>query len=181
MFRLRRPSDEECERLLTGTARADLSYPEVGATRSGQLPRGYHHDRCSLTIGPASLFDAKAESLLRWRAHLGAGVNVIPGDSITSSGSDHLVLIKLAAIWIVAPVRIVYLIEEPDRRGFAYGTLSGHPESGEEAFVVERHGDRTEFHITAFSKPANLLVRVGSPVSRAIQSATTRRYLQALK
>ena len=27
-----------------------------------------------------------------------------------------------------APCRVVYVVDEPDRRGFAYGTLPGHPE-----------------------------------------------------
>ena len=35
-----------------------------------------------------------------------------------------------------APCRVVYVVDEPDRRGFAYGTLPGHAESGEERFVV---------------------------------------------
>ena len=35
------------------------------------------------------------------------------------------------------PARVVYVVDEPARRGFAYGTLHGHPESGEEAFLVE--------------------------------------------
>jgi uncharacterized protein (UPF0548 family) len=44
----------------------------------------------------------------------------------------------VAAIRLRAPCRIVYVIDEPDRRGFAYGTLPGHPERGEEAFIISR-------------------------------------------
>jgi uncharacterized protein (UPF0548 family) len=33
---------------------------------------------------------------------------------------------------IRVPCRVVYVLDEPERRGFAYGTLPGHPESGEE-------------------------------------------------
>ena len=33
---------------------------------------------------------------------------------------------------------VVYIIHEPDRQGFAYGTLPGHPESGDEALMSER-------------------------------------------
>lgn len=35
-----------------------------------------------------------------------------------------------------APCRVVYTVTESRRRGFAYGTLPGHPECGEEAFVI---------------------------------------------
>jgi uncharacterized protein (UPF0548 family) len=35
-------------------------------------------------------------------------------------------------------VRVVAVADEPDRCGFAYGTLPGHAVCGEEAFVVAR-------------------------------------------
>ena len=80
-----------------------------------------------------------------------------------------------------APVRVVYVIDEPVRKGFAYGTLPGHPESGEEAFIVKLHtnGDVT-FAITAFSRPRTFLTRVGGSVGRAIQSRVTNRYLRSI-
>ncbi len=58
---------------------------------------------------------------------------------------------------ITAPCRVVYTVNEPDRQGFACGTLPGHPECGEEAFLVERDDDgAVTFAITAFSRPATL-------------------------
>jgi uncharacterized protein (UPF0548 family) len=154
----------------------DLTYPEVGASASGALPAGYRHDRHALTIGPASQFENVAKRLRQWGAHAGAGMHVVPDQEVRTSGPDHLIM-KLAAIWVVAPVRIVYVVDEADRGGFAYGTLPGHPEAGEESFVVERRGDCTEIQVVAFSKPSELLARMGSPVTRAVQLATTRRYL----
>lgn len=35
------------------------------------------------------------------------------------------------------------MIDEPHRAALAYGTLTGHPVSGEEAFLVDRHADDT--------------------------------------
>lgn len=75
----------------------------------------------------------------------------------------------------------MYVIDDPRRKGFAYGTLPGHPESGEEAFVVELHEDSSvTFTITAFSRPHRLLAKLGGPVSRAVQARVTDRYLHAL-
>ncbi len=72
-------------------------------------------------------------------------------------------------------------MDEPRRRGFAYGTLPGHPESGEEAFIVEQHDDDSvTFTITAFSRPATWLARLGGPLGRAVQDRVTARYLRAL-
>jgi uncharacterized protein (UPF0548 family) len=75
----------------------------------------------------------------------------------------------------------VYVIDEPRRRGFAYGTLPGHPECGEEAFLLERHDDgRVTFTIIAFSRPAHALAKLAGPLVRRIQDAITGRYLRAL-
>jgi uncharacterized protein (UPF0548 family) len=41
-------------------------------------------------------------------------------------------------------------VDEPGRRGFAYGTLPGRPETGEEAFVVEKTNDDVYLVIRAF-------------------------------
>jgi uncharacterized protein (UPF0548 family) len=81
---------------------------------------------------------------------------------------------------IIAPCRIVYVIDEPDRFGFGYGTLPGHPECGEESFVVERDGDITVFRIMSFSRPAGTVARLGAPVARRIQLRFIDRYLDAL-
>lgn len=78
------------------------------------------------------------------------------------------------------PCRVAYVVEEPDRVGFAYGTLPGHPECGEEFFAVERRGGGATMVVRAFSKPATLLARVGGPVTRRVQSVMTDRYLRAL-
>ncbi|MFW8745009.1 DUF1990 family protein, partial [Mesorhizobium japonicum] len=79
------------------------------------------------------------------------------------------------------PARVVYVVDEPDRRGFAYGTLPGHPERGEEAFVVERTADGSVWLvIRAFSRPANLFVWIAAPIARLLQAIYTGRYERAL-
>lgn len=90
--------------------------------------------------------------------------------------------LELPFISAVAACRIVYVIDEPGTFGFGYGTLPAHPEQGEEAFTVHRdqHGD-VSFVITAFSRPRHPLARLGGPLTRRIQVATTERYLYALK
>ena len=95
-------------------------------------------------------------------------------------GGTVAVAAPLGPLTAVAVCRIVAVVQELDRYGFAYGTLPGHPEQGEEAFVVTRRGPRVTFTVTAFWKPAELLVRVGGPVSRRVQHTATMRYLDAL-
>jgi uncharacterized protein (UPF0548 family) len=38
--------------------------------------------------------------------------------------------------WIEVVCRVVDVVDEPDRFGFAYGTLPVHPDQGEESFTV---------------------------------------------
>lgn len=157
------------------------SYAEVGATRQS-LPAGYRVDRCSIDLGQgATAFGRGADGLRRWQAHLGAGVRVAPENVEVETGATVAVAVRVAFLTAVAPCRIVYVLDEVDRFGFAYGTLAGHPERGEESFVVSRAGDRVTFDIVAFSRPAGALARFGAPIARAVQTSVTRRYLTGLK
>jgi uncharacterized protein (UPF0548 family) len=79
------------------------------------------------------------------------------------------------------PARVVYVIDEPDRKGFAYGTLPGHPERGEESFVVERRPDESVWlTIRAFSRPSNRFFWAAYPALRLLQALFTERYKRAL-
>ena len=81
-----------------------------------------------------------------------------------------------------APCRVVYVVDEPDRRGFAYGTLQGHAESGEELFAV-RYDPATDdvyAEVTAFSRHATWWTRLGSPVTSLAQRVISERYVRAL-
>ena len=47
-------------------------------------------------------------------------------------------LARVLGMWTLNAARVVFVIDEPGRFGFAYGTLPRHVESGEERFLVER-------------------------------------------
>ena len=159
-----------------------LTYPEVAATREVTLPAGYHHVSRSARLGRGQeQFDSAATALFGWELQRRAGVRVLPTTTTVTNGGDAVLLLGFGQLAIRAPVRVVYVVDEPQRRGFAYGTLGGHPESGEECFLVEltEDGDVT-CRITAFSKPATWLTRLGGPVARLTQRWVTGRYLAAL-
>jgi uncharacterized protein (UPF0548 family) len=81
-----------------------------------------------------------------------------------------------------APVRVVAVLDEPRRRGFAYGTLPGHPESGEESFIVSMGDDDVvTFIVRAFSRPGGRLTRVAGPAGRIVQQRITDRYVRSLR
>ncbi|WP_025155853.1 DUF1990 family protein [Leifsonia aquatica] len=103
------------------------------------------------------------------------------GSPFIRNGMTAVLKVPFGPFKVSAPIRVVYVIDEPDRKGFAYGTLRGHPESGEEAFLVERHEDGTVwFVLRAFSRPSTAFYRLGAPVLRLVQNGFTARYLRAL-
>jgi uncharacterized protein (UPF0548 family) len=83
---------------------------------------------------------------------------------------------------VVAPCRVVYVVDEPDRRGFAYGTLPGHAVSGEELFLVRYAPDtgQVSAEVAAFSRHGTWWSRLGAPVTSLVQRVVTDRYLRAL-
>ncbi len=188
-MRFSRHSDAgHLERYRTTMLDAPLSYGEVGATL-GDRPTGYRHDDDSLVLGTRTGtgtdtgdvgFGRAVLGLREWRAHRGAGVKVAPIDAPLVVGTTVALALPLLGISTLAACRIVAVVDDPTRFGFAYGTLEGHPERGEESFIVERDGATVTFHIRAFSRPADPLARIGAPVARRIQRRVTRAYLRAL-
>lgn len=162
-------------------ADTSLTYPEVGATRD-ELPAGYKHVAREGRLGVGEQAWALAsEALVHWELQRRAGVRVLPSSPTVVEGADAILLLGFGRVAIPAPVRVVYLVDEPRVRGFAYGTLPGHPESGEEAFLVELRPDGTVVcRVTAFSKPVTWLSRLGGPVATLTQRWVTGRYLRSL-
>ncbi|MEO3757584.1 DUF1990 domain-containing protein [Mycobacterium sp. B14F4] len=163
---------------LSDLAALPLTYPEVGAT-AGELPAGYHYVRKSAVIGRGrARFERAAADGMRWGMLRGAGIRVEATTEVAEVGSE--VVVHLGPV--AAPCRVVYVIDDADRRGFAYGTLPGHAESGEELFLVRYDPARDEVlaEVTAFSRHATWWARLASPVTSLIQRAVTDRYLRAL-
>jgi uncharacterized protein (UPF0548 family) len=174
---------DSIKRLIANSADAAPTYSEVGATLHDVRPDGYRYDRyqISLGIGRAVFFRAST-GLQTWKAHQVPGVSVIPPNTLVEPGATVVVTLGTPWLALAAPCRIIGVLDEPDRWGFAYGTLPGHPEQGEESFVVSIGlGDAVTFTVVAFSRPGDRIVRLTGPVGRAVQKAGTNGYLRALQ
>jgi len=184
MLRFQEPTAEDLDHLLTVAEDDDFTYSDLGSTRAGFLPPGYSHDRCSLVLGPEACFDAAVLGLKHWAAHKGAGARVFP-DGPVSSGATHIIIRRVGPLWVLAPVRLVFVTDrphQPDRYGFAYGTLPGHPEVGEQQFMVQKKsGGEVEFDIVAFYRPGELVAKAVGRVTTSLQHTLTRRYLEGLR
>lgn len=89
--------------------------------------------------------------------------------------------VKTRSGFAVEPARVVAVVDRPDRCGFAYGTLEGHPVSGEEAFVLHR-GDDGVVRLTLRSVTARGSGpwRLAFPAVLVAQRWYRRRYARAL-
>lgn len=144
------------------------------------MPRGYHLVGFRRRLGGRELFDQAVEFVLGYGMQRGAGFEVSASTPVAAPGTEVKMRARYGPIRVTAPTRVVYVLEEQDRGGFAYGTLPGHPESGEELFLVERVGDETWVEVRAFSRPGRWFTRLGSPVVRLLQQRATIAYLEAV-
>jgi uncharacterized protein (UPF0548 family) len=160
-----------------------FTYPEVGATRDAELPAGYQHVVRSVVVGSGTAaFERAVAAVFGWRAQRSVGLRV----RATGPASEPGTVVVLTAGWprpgYDIPCRVVWAQTTGDERGFAYGTLPGHPESGEEAFLVRLEpGGDVVFTLRVFARLASPLARLGGPVSTLVQRLATARYLAAIR
>lgn len=131
MLTVRRPSASQLRAVADRARSQQVTYRPVGATVTGDLPRGFRHDDLRVVLGRGPTTFERARSALRaWAPHRGAGLTVSAGAEVAA---DAVVALSapVAVGWVVAACRIVAVIDEDARYGFAYGTLDQHPESGE--------------------------------------------------
>ncbi|MGW4371450.1 DUF1990 family protein [Nocardia takedensis] len=169
--------------------RAAFTYQPVGATRPAAArwvdsPPGLRRFEKTVTIGTGVAFwESTADEVLRWGIKRRSGFRVRPGAGAgerVTDGADYTVTAGWGPVTIREPVRVVAVVDEPDRRGFAYGTLPGHPVSGEEAFIVHRAPDGS-VHLTlrSLTRPAERgFWRAVFPILLLAQRFYRRRYLR---
>ena len=198
MFSYRKPSPDALRRFLAGQARLEFTYPEVGATNRDlltppeskkeevvlgsadppafQLPTSYAVDHIRVELGTGRIvFEGAQAALKRWEQFQLGWLEAFPRDTQLRPGEAVLVVARAGGLWWANAARIVYTIDETldavARFGFAYGTLPGHVELGEERFLIEwdHATDKVWFDILAFSRPRHFLVRLNRRRARAMQ------------
>ncbi|MFI5530735.1 DUF1990 family protein [Kitasatospora sp. NPDC051853] len=177
-----------CGRLVRRAAtaavpRRSFNYPDVDALASDRLPAGYRHLRHRALIGYGrEVLEAAGDTVTGWRMHRDAGIEIDPGTPPAAAGVRVVCRIGLGPLRVSAPAEVLWSVREPDRIGFAYGTLTGHPEAGEESFVVDLAPDgAVRLTVTAFSRPGRWYTRLGGPVVPLLQRLAARRYAHAVR
>lgn len=152
-----------------------LTYAEVGATRFDEMPDGYNHLRVETHIGTPERFGPAVECVMTWRLHRAAGLRI----TAERAREGLRVVGRLGPFRV--PCQVVWTLADPDRAGFAYGALAGHPERGEEAFVVELRPDGVWLVVIAFSRPAAWFTRAAGPLVVLLQHLYAHRLGRRLR
>jgi uncharacterized protein (UPF0548 family) len=129
---------------------------------------------------------ASGRSLRRWKMYETGWTKLCWPDVPITASTVVGVLGRHFGLWSLNACRIVYVIEEEasllKSYGFAFGTLPGHVERGEEHFTVEWHRaeDSVFYEVFAFARPAHPLARVGPPFVQLVQRRFAAASLRAM-
>jgi uncharacterized protein (UPF0548 family) len=181
-----RPSPVAIADFLQSQRDLPFTYGEVGAT-AGQLPVNYNVDHTHIRIGTGEADFLAAQAALRAWRHFALGwVEAWPTTTPLEANEVVAVLARTLGVTWLNAARIVYVVDEdgPVRRfGFAYGTLPGHAERGEERFLIEwdRKSNDVCYDILAFSQPRHPLARLGYPLVRWLQKRFGRHSVAAMR
>jgi uncharacterized protein (UPF0548 family) len=139
-------------------------------------PANYAVDHARARLGRGVDVYRKARAAVEQWAQFDVGwVQLRPRDTSIVAGENVAVLIRAVGVWWLNAARIVYVVHESTalwtRFGFAYGTLPGHLEAGEERFLIEwaHDDDSVWYDILAFSRPRHFLTRLGKWQVRRLQ------------
>lgn len=171
MVSWRRPSTETIREFLASQSKLGYTYTAVGAT-AGVPPAGYTVDHTRIKLGEGEeVFTRARAALLRWEQFRLGWLEAWSPKTTIETGDVVAVVARLVGLWWLNACRIVYVVDEERRYGFAYGTLPDHAGAGEERFLVEwdRASGEVWYDILAFSRPHLLLTRLGYPYMRRVQ------------
>src|SRR5678815_569115 len=123
MFSLLEPSDQTVREVIARQRDLPFTYSAVGGTRAG-LPEGFTVDHNRIEVGRGeSDFKTAIITIQNWK-HFDLGwVTIVPDGVKLEIGATVAVKARAFGSWSLNAARVIYLIEEPRKFGYAYGTL----------------------------------------------------------
>ncbi|HEX7105666.1 MAG TPA: DUF1990 domain-containing protein [Acidothermaceae bacterium] len=175
-------AERTLRRTLRRASALDFNYADVGASREQTVPTGCDSIAESAVVGAGlAQFTLLAEGIRNWQIHRHADLQIV-ADHPAREGVNVAIGQRLGPATVVLSCRVVWTLDEPDRNGFAYGSLVGHPEAGEEAFVAELEPDgAVRFRVYGFTAPGTVATAAARPLTRALARRALLRYLPAAR
>lgn len=145
--------------------------------------KGFRHDKNKILLGEGNqVFEAAKKAMSDWAMFPGVWAVAYHQNKKFIGGDIVVMNAKIFGTWWLNTARILYVNDDAQHFGFAYGTLTHHAESGEELFQVRMDDDgKVWYEITAVSKPYHILARLASPVARFYQKKFVRQSLANVK
>jgi len=191
MFTFRRPTEDHVKAYLLSLRDAPFSYPHVGCTRDEPATlAGFSRDHERVLLGKGeAVFRRAAEAIARWQMMPPSVVQPCPPGAKIEEGAMTANLFRAWSLggWLTLPTRILYLVEDRKdqflRSGFAYGTVRGHWEHGEERFLAlwDQGNDSVWYDLLVYSRPRHPLARLAYPYTRWEQSRFRRLSAAAMR
>ena len=178
MFCFSKPSRNAIAEFIALQTSKKFSYPEGGMSQR-PAPSGYTLDHNRIRLGQGvNTFDRAKRAISQWKMFDMPWLELCWPEARIQPGSTVAVLVSHLGFWSMNACRIAYVVEEHgplQRCGFAYGTLPGHAEVGEERFTVEFDSNTGDvwYDIYALSRPT-ALARLAYPFTRSLQRRFAR-------
>ena len=175
-----RPTQDVLDTCLRRADKAGPTYDDVGMS-TRPPPVGWRLLEQVTPLGYGDeLWERVGRALLGWQVHRQARM-LLAADAERVGTDATVVNAAPFGPWaVLAPCRVVALVEQRDRRGFAYGSLPGHPLEGEEQFTVERAGGAVLLRIRSVSRPVGMAGWVPG-LAGVGQRYVNRRYAAAAR
>ena len=176
MFLLSFPDERRIRAFLDAEKDLPYSYTETGHTGREIPVEGYDNDLNRIDLGEGeAVWQAGKEAIRQWKMFPGGWARIFPALTPLREGETVAMLARVLGAWWLNSCCIVYVLDTERQFGFAYGTLPGHIEQGEEVFMVEKLPDgKVRYVIKAFSRPRHWMARLGYPLARAYQRKFVR-------
>lgn len=190
MLTLQHPTEADVIRYLLKCKTSRFTYDQPGLTRAQEFPDGFDVDHQQSLLGfGEEIYEIAKDAVRRWAMFPIELTKLYWPDQSIRVGVEVAVLFRAGPFWSLNPCRIAYVFDDAKptgcvhRFGFAYGTLDGHLECGEERFCVSwnRADDSVHYQLLAVSRPHHVLTRIGYPYARVVQARFRRLSALAMR
>jgi uncharacterized protein (UPF0548 family) len=170
------PSTPAINDFIEHQARLSVTYPPIKGTQSAENIASFDNDFLKEKIGSGEKdFAAAKEAIRQWYMFPRSWTVILPTNAPIQTGTTIAMYARFMGIWWRNACKIVYIVDENRRFGFAYGTLPAHIECGEELFLVEMDKNNDIYYtVKAFSKPRHILAKIAYPIMRRLQDRFRR-------
>jgi len=126
-------------------------------------------------------FAAARERLATWVTHRSLMMAIDADGRSDQLGTTVLLGLGLGPARVWFGCRLVEVIDEDARAGYAYATLPGHPAHGVERFTITLGSDGAVMgRVQAWSQPGWRVLALAGPAARLGQRTMARQYLRRL-